>query len=1318
MKKRIASFLLAALLVLTAVPLVVFTATAEQTEEEEAVNYDDLYVKVGLSYQFDTFKTNPFWDPDGTAVVIPEELYAMADENGEKFFDTVESRVDQTFAEDGTTLTAVAMNKFFSEAVTAYKASWDAIFESFRYAGNRKLQTQLPAVGTKSHNDKTGSQQSVSFTLEDGYLQFKGSNGYNESKLGINGESYRGISSIQYVMAPGSQLGSNYYILYRGVSLSLTPGGDGGLVFKSGISYNGVDYGAPVTNGSIHPENVGDFTITVEHPDVTGTEERQKMNGRLVIRYNADKLVESSLSYSSASSDSVLQMSLLNFYKSSQAQLYAIRIYDRELTEKDIKLNHFADIAKYYKLNVDGYLNLTEAEKLELADLYADVTVGNHDEAFVEQLRVSVPEKIEDLIYGAIVKEDPISSGAFEFSELAKSLKLDISSVRALPIEYRQTVYSAVLGLVDRSKENVEAVIELTINEILEENFGDYIVEEAPITYKDLYVKQDHLKIWVDFFAAREEDGFVYDQFSYPDETMESEVAHQGNPDQPYNMDVLFQKYRFRGGDSGSKVNVFTFKKILPNEGTNIRAYGDGYLKTGPQNMIHILSPGNAEDMTYQFVAKVIGKAGGAGGSYTQLDGIRFTYGTDKNGNAYISAMQYHGFGTADSGKTLDSTNTTRLEAGKQVTFGAMNHSADMTITIDKDKNRPFVYQIGYITDAEGHNAYFAQLGTAPDVSNLTAVGTAGYYEYKTVGEEKLYVDKSGNLAWNNGSWQKHFYLVDKGDGNFAYCDGKGNEWITTTADKIYEDARTALGVIADNEDVSLVGPLYDNKKITEAPSGAVNSYGPYDLTTMSVSAYGNGNLLYKLDDLTYRNQQVGTYGSGADMDVYAVRTYDCVLTQEEIRQNHFADLAGYYGFDLSLYMILSDEQKTQLYDSLITMQLGDNRASCVANYEALLSDLLYSFDSESEAALSFRELCENYLLNVKSLFTLSVESQENVFESFADVNPTSLHYAAILQSRLEKAVEEELFNHYEAATIHKTIDFESWQLHVYGDPGFRAVFEINEQHLSTFIARSTTAKIGILIAEKGNKAGQISSLDGITLAVADDGSLILPDGVNATIAYENGQYTDAVMQENGKILFSEAILPDEESYAQKYYCVAFVVLHTAEEDIVYLQAAPYGNDNAPSLGEFSERALALNWAYPNVQTVLTKYLEDDGYNKVAGFIGNSVISDLRVSIESTEKKMIERVNPLLNFYFGVSMIEGDIDGNGIYIGKFDSVYDKNSYGVTVQNGNLYIWYNDDEQIDLVVDLLDEILAYHYNLGGDIILPNGFNEVRKVMGAQ
>ncbi len=1319
MKKRIASFLLTVLMVLSAVPLFAFTATAEQSEEE-AFDYDSLYVQLGLSYQFDTFKTNPIWDPEGTAVTVPKELYAMTGEDGELLFDTKGERVVESF-DAGGTLLSVGLTPAFSAAQKEYAKAWNEILASFRTTGNRTLSVVFPTIGVKSHHDKTGEQQAVSHTLEDGYLQFKGASGYLESKLSLSGESYQGASSIQYVLSPGDRLGQRYFVLYRGVSLGLTPGTDGALVFKNGgMVYGNVDYGTISTDGSIAPDKVGDLTVMVEHPEVSGADARKALSGRLVIHYNTKKLVDNSISYTAGVSDDILKISMINYYRSTNQKLYAIRIYDRALTADDIALNHFADLAKYYKLNLDGYVSLTSPEKLELAKTFANETVGNHDEAYVAELRLHVTEKIEDLVYGALLLEDTINSGCAEFTELAKSLKLDISGVRALPIEYRQTVYSAVLGLIVKDKESIEAVIEQTINGIIEENFGDYVTEQTSLTYKDLYVKQDNLKVWVDFFAAKESDGLVYDQVSYPDGTEQSETNHIGNLEKPYNADQLFAKYRFRGEGENSRVNSFYFKAMPTLGSTNIRAYGDGCLKTGYQNMIGLYSPGSMLDATYQLVTGTNGKNGArAGGSYTQLDGIRFNYGTDAQGKGFIGTLTYYGFGTADNGATIDGKNMVRLSAGKQVTFGDMTFSSDVTMVVKKAKERPFMYEIGYMTDSNGNPAYIAKLDSAPDVSALTPIGTAGYYEYKTQGEAKLYVDKAGNLYTNKNGWQKNFYLVDKGNGSYAYCDLDGNEWILTDAESINETTRKATGKTADNEAVTMVGPLYDNNKITEAPVGSMNAYGPFEFMTMTVSAYANGTLAYKVEDVTYRNDQQGLLGSGADMTIYAIRTYDCVLTQEEIRQNHFADLAGYYGFDLSLYAILTDEQKMSLYDSLATMQLGDNRESCILRYENVLSELLYSFESESEAALSFHKLCENYLLNVDSLLKLSVESQENVFESFADVNPESLHYSAILQARLEKAVEDELFNNYEGATIHKTIDFSSWQLHVYGDPGFRAVFELNEQHLSTFTARNAMATIGIMIAEKGNKSGQIASIDGLTVSIGSDGTLVFPDGVETTIAYENGSYTDAVIQENGEVFFSEGVFPDEESYGQKYYCVAFVVLKTADgKNIVYLQNAPYGRDNAPSLGEFSEQALALNWTYPNVQTVLTKYLEDDGYNKVAAFIGNKALSDLRVSLESSNRTALDRVNALMDFYFGVSLIEGEIEESGIYIGKFDSVYDKSSYGVTVQGGDLYIWYNDEAQLDLLIDLLDEILAYHYNLGGDIVLPNGFNEVRKVMPAQ
>ena len=46
--------------------------------------------------------------------------------------------------------------------------------------------------------------------------------------------------------------------------------------------------------------------------------------------------------------------------------LYAIRTYNRVLTEDEIKQNHFADVAIVNKLDIEGFLKLNDAAKLNV----------------------------------------------------------------------------------------------------------------------------------------------------------------------------------------------------------------------------------------------------------------------------------------------------------------------------------------------------------------------------------------------------------------------------------------------------------------------------------------------------------------------------------------------------------------------------------------------------------------------------------------------------------------------------------------------------------------------------------------------------------------------------------------------------------------------------------------------------------------------------------------------------------------------------------------------------------------------------------------
>ena len=123
MKKRILSMLLAIVMVVTALPLLVFTAMAEEPEtvtyptttEEE---YNALYVQEGLTLATDFFFANKHWGKKESNP-MPPAPYEM------EAYDTEAERWDIVYNEDGSEASRT-LKAAFKSACTAYFGSTTA----------------------------------------------------------------------------------------------------------------------------------------------------------------------------------------------------------------------------------------------------------------------------------------------------------------------------------------------------------------------------------------------------------------------------------------------------------------------------------------------------------------------------------------------------------------------------------------------------------------------------------------------------------------------------------------------------------------------------------------------------------------------------------------------------------------------------------------------------------------------------------------------------------------------------------------------------------------------------------------------------------------------------------------------------------------------------------------------------------------------------------------------------------------------------------------------------------------------------------------
>ncbi len=1407
MKKRVLSLILAAVMLLTAFPLFALTALAgepsgSETEAETVFDYNSLYVKGGLMLLMDYYDSNAFWADAGAGktYAFPKAVHEWTYRDGAQYaqsaltaqgivFPTEETDpqwdallfpeesdrvVTGTNASGGQT---VSFTPAFSAAANAYRTYVDEVLNrgvSLRTGAYRPTH-YTPGAGPNSWNDSTGIYADTNYLIRDGYIQFAPELHSNIYLTYGAASDLSGTRTVQYVMAPGTRVDNNLF-LFRGTSVQLANAETAGEYTLIPGTYNNnlLSWESEVPSAvSFRSDAVAAFTLEVTHPAaVDGT-----APGAISMRYNEERVFSAPITYKNPT-NTVLGTSIINYSQSTNASVYALRIYDRSLTDDEILLNHFADICKWYRLNPGMYTSLSADERVQAAAIMSDVQVGEtaataeEREALRAALQAELTATVKEIYYDALCVEDT-SALCESFRLIAQRYDADIDQLLSLPVEHRTDVYSAVLSMSgEYTTERVNAVIQEAINSIINRYYKDYILNST-LTYKDLYVRKDRLHVWIDFFAARAIDGNIYTDVSYPDETANNakedrNTISYSNTTTPARNDMeMFSKYVYKNVDQ-----AFSLYDIIDAgwAHTNIRAYGDGFLDCGKNNSLMVRSPGSDSDVTYQFVMDIDPDKASESASF-QLDGFRSSFTRRKSNNAgTIAYPNYYSFGGWSADRSAVAPNNAAIltatpRPGDTNSLGTVIGSKDVTLTIDKrvGTDAGHYYRVEYDQDADGRIACKFYL-TEADVKALKEAGEfASLFEERKLGSTTVYRYKNqepidgrvfgsgveaeeadalylrrGNRAVSESKTETVYYLTyrlnnittalndyfypyPQENGTVLYKSPKGNAWVKAEDDGVKTVYTDAAGI-----QVNFVTNFINNDKIQEVYEnlnddgvfGPISYYG-----RMTFSAYADGNLCYSYPDLPYQNNEVGSIGNGAALKIYAIRTYDCVLTAEEIRQNHFADLAGYYRFDLTFFELLNDSQRAELYNALTSLSLGGDHEAANARYKEALSEILYTLGSDTEAANHFLQICKTFSLDINSLLSLSPTSRERVFEAFASVDPSARNFTAILQKMLEEEVTNELYLHYAEATIHNLIRFNGWELRTKNDPAMRARFTVSQGMIDLMKARGYTVRAGV-VTVLGNGNNVTVSLNGDTVTG--------PDGSHVSLVYDGTAFASSEEEVDALGMrfyaapvvegytFAEEIYPDSENYIAKYASVGFVILSkNGEEDIVYTLRSHLRNSvkDSYSMADISIYAQGRrNWSYETIHAVLAETLDD--YEYLPAVFGNHSISDLRVSADTLDIDTLATLNALMRDYTGSVFATEAAQGAGrgiMFIGSMDTIYTGRYYGVTVQNGNLYLWYNDQRDAQNLIDLFAEIIATaSASESGDVIyLPEGFTMVRK-----
>ena len=403
--------------------------------------YDKLYVQEGLKYHISFFGAND--SEDITSTTDWSRFFVNTQEGMSTTF-SVTPAYKPVLDENGFVTTTVVQN---SKTVLAVERDWNSVKfvngalksvwngtiavnpetkQLYKYADGTTVAVDAPTAsyGEAGANVATNNGVSLSFftpqnTLDHTY-QFVMS---ADTESAYDNTSRRVEQMLQ---AP-------VFRMSAGLNSKNTEGSFGANMWLR--KYTNSSYSWPttsfaetgVTNATaIKNQQAFDFTIVA---DITSTRAATNDDPSLgtfnVTLYTNDEQLakyENNNIYSNGSMSSTM--------KSSWTDIYAIRVYEKVLTASEMEQNHFADILKYYQVNIDSLNMLPESFRDELYGIFNDYRVGDNE---VEVLEL---QKIFDDAVQKVVEENE------QFFEASKIINFEGYQVRKINYNGLRSLYS------------------------------------------------------------------------------------------------------------------------------------------------------------------------------------------------------------------------------------------------------------------------------------------------------------------------------------------------------------------------------------------------------------------------------------------------------------------------------------------------------------------------------------------------------------------------------------------------------------------------------------------------------------------------------------------------------------------------------------------------------------------------------------------------------------------------------------------------------------------------------------------------------------
>ena len=998
--------------------------------------------------------------------------------------------------------------------------------------------------------------------------------------------------------------------------------------------------------------------------------------------------------------------------------IYAVRVYTRSLTADEMAQNHFADLAKYNELDIANLFALSDARKQEIYDIFADITLT---EKASDELQSMYDEKWEELYFDSQKIEDDDSHN--HIIDLAKFYSLDLAVYNSLPTSAKTELYKKTdAQTLDESIFNVtmQQTFDAWINEAIEDlAAGDSPI--VPVDPTDLYVT-DGLVSRIDFFDATPSDKVTGG-------TSDTKISYTG-----YYYDTATESWK-EVVSSYTDVAANTLYNGASSSYTKFFRTNNTFLSPSGTNTTISLSGGTAQ----------IGESWVVNANTTA---VRLPTTLDGTNSEAKCIATY----TADDGTVYYAAQIYDKDSNVVGTYSYYFPS-------NNKSNKPFVYATGnpdYYLQTNGSLAFESSFGngyfsngyySGLSIGNLSYLESTLAYDQANALDTKPEADftlqvvnsfdgskfRPGGQMFMLGTFR--FTLASNGDNmNITSLSKKPSAQTSYDTSKTYDTAYKYrnLGVkITDATDFTFIYSG-DFSEVTKSGSSLTSVTGSYDFdmlvnnklvnfetgATDMYYADADGNHTFEVDfNSAEKFDELFKLGEGGTMNIYAIRIYSKALSQQEIAQNHFADLAEFHDIELDIFSLLTDEEKKAVYAAMQDVYLTDSKESVHEAYEAAINEIYYTSDAEepTENELHFYELASYYKLNLTEFKKLARKIQLAICDEFADTQMSEEINASIIKIKLNELILLQSDENYADYYGNQMIAFDGYAVRKSSYPGLRSMYTIDKEILASLEERDYTVTFGAIMA----LATEGLTPDDLVVTEVDGEYKIATPGAASVEVYNDGFVNKYWTNEKGNYGMAFTTTFGESSQNAEMYNTglmyrAYVVLEKeGEEDKIFYTKNDSSNfDDALTIYDVSAAVKEQRGeAYSMVQEVLNAVDGTDyAYGKIAGveLVDFKFVYDASDEVFATS--LIDEMNAVIERKTGVTLKSSTaeaFDGeHAIYIVEREDLGEYN-YGVYAEAGNLYITYdyaaNAYYAMQTMLSLLD--------CEGDIIIPSSYSQM-------